>query len=527
MSHASGWRATLWRGGARLANWGQARPRWTALLAGGLLPLGLAPFFILPLYYALWAVFFALIVTARRWQDAAVLGFCFGFGQFFTGLIWIGEAFLVEAENFLWALPFAITLLPAGLALFFAAAAAGAAALVTRAQLARLPALLVFVLAFSGAEWARAHALTGLPWNQPAQAWLGVLPLAQSGAWFGPHGTGLLVLLSAAALALGRRWAGVLAVAIPLLATTGGAVRLAQAPASEAAGLPVLLVQPNIDQRQKWRPELRRQHIDKVIKITAAGLQAAPQTRLVVWPETALPALLDEGTGFADLLRARLPRDKLILTGAVRRAPRPAGGYAHYNSAQLWRSDGRLLARSDKHHLVPFGEYLPLQNWLEALGLRQLTKLRGGYAAGPAHARLTAPGLPLLAPLICYEAIFPALSGGQPRPAALVNITNDGWFGTSIGPHQHLAQARARAIEQGLPLIRVANTGISTLIDGHGRASGTIGLGQTGVRLEPLPTALAPTLYSRFGELIYGLMLALMGAGLAVMVADRKRRKTD
>ena len=524
---------------ARLIIYSINYPKRLALLAGAILPLGFAPFFYLPIYYLALAAFFALLwqtqnATPHRVATQALIGFWFGFGQFFTGLIWIGEAFLVEAELFLWALPFAIILLPMGLALFVAAAAALSGWLVARFALPKMAALISYMLALSVADWARAHLLTGFPWNQPEQAWSGFLPLAQNLALWGPHGTALLVMLSAALLAMGHRRTMVAAMLLPICLALGGAVKLYfHPPANKTTKqhLQIILVQPNINQREKWQPHLRQRHIDKILTLTASALAAAPHQaeahKLIIWPETALPVLLDESPNFIDLLRAHSPQNRAknganlwLLTGAVRRQKTPDGSWDYYNSTQLWRIDkgdkgdkGGLVMVRDKHHLVPFGEYLPWQNWLEAIGLQQLTRLRGGYRAGAPQARIGDDGLPLIAPLICYEVIFPSLSAhnaNAPRPDVLVNLTNDGWFGTYLGPYQHFAQARLRAIEQGVPLIRVANTGISALFDAQGRTHALLGLGRAGTRLVVLPPPVAATFYARFGDMIYGFMLVFL-----------------
>lgn len=508
--------AALWQ--AQLTH----HPRRTALLAGLILPLSFAPFFLLPVFYLSYAAFFHLLlktpVTPRR---AFVLGWLFGFGQFFTGLIWMGEAFLVEAEDFLWALPFAVTLLPAGLALFPAIAALAMTAVARRVALSRLSAMLGLVLALALAAYLRSTVLTGLPWNLPAMGWAGWLYLAQPVAFIGVHGLGLLALLSAALPVLATRRSVWLALALPLAVMVFSAwhIQAAQPPVAQPpAAMKVILIQPHIAQREKWQADKRDAHIDKIFRLTRLAHGESPEAQLIVWPETAVPALIDEGSGFADRWRALFDRQvgapPYLVTGAVRRAIGPQGDVSFYNSAFLWSGDGLILDRSDKHHLVPFGEYLPLQRWLEAIGLQQLTRLRGGYAHGPAHARLTAARLPLLAPLICYEAIFPALSGGAPRPAVLLNLTNDGWFGRSIGPHQHLAQARLRAIEQGVPLLRSANTGISAGYDGRGRLLDKLPLGVTGSLALSLPPPLPPTFYARFGNVGFGGLCILLLLGV-------------
>lgn len=499
-------------------------PARAALVAGLIVPLAYPPFYLLPIFYLTHGLVFYLAVTLyaeASIKRMALLGWCFGFGQFASGMAWIGEAFLVEAELFLWALPFALTGLPAGLGLFHAAAFAAFALVCRHMQPQRLGAFCLLALALAASEYARGHILTGLPWNLPLMAWAGWLYLAQAVALIGVYGLSLLALLSAALLASLQPRALIIALALPLLAFIYGAAVLhaghAAAPAAEA--LKITVVQPNLAQREKWQADLRDRHIDKTFKMTALGLKFAPDTDLIIWPETAIPALIDEGTGFAERLAAALPRyqgepkDKqpYLLTGAIRRDVGP-DGTAYFNSAMLWSGTGLLLARSDKHHLVPFGEYLPLQNFLEAIGLQQLTRLRGGYSAGPARPVLSAARLPVLAPLICYEAVFPHLARHEKhaRPAVFINLTNDGWFGTSFGPYQHLAQARLRAIEHGVPLIRAANTGISAAFDARGRTLERLGLGEEGVFSLPLPPRTAPTIYARLGDSAFAILYFLL-----------------
>ena len=531
-----------------------AHPHRMAFILGSLVPLAYAPFFLAPIFFISYGLMFYAALAhaenrnAQPWAMAR-LGWVFGFGQFFFGLLWMGEAFLVEADRFLWALPFAITLLPAGLALFVGAAfglwawslsflsarlALRPAGYMADGRAARLVLLAVFLAL---ATYARSSVLSGLPWNLPGMVFGSWLVLAQAAALIGVHGLSLLALLAAALLthwlmaAKPFEWAesrrDALAPLILLVVVAGyGAVRLAAPPdATDKSGVHMAVIQPNIAQRAKWLAEKREAHIDKIFAMTRLALDYAPQTDLVVWPEAAIPALIDEGDGFGERLRANISAAQTeasgglpyILTGAVRR-DLSAKGADYFNSAMLWSGDGLLLRRSDKHHLVPFGEYLPLQNLLEAMGLEQLARLRGGYRAGPPHGRLSAARLPLMAPLICYEAIFPNLAGGAPRPALLVNLTNDGWFGQWHGPYQHLAQARLRAIEQGLPLVRAANTGVSAAFDAHGRVLDRLELGEAGSFSLPLPPPLPPTLYAHIGDGgFWGLVIILLtGVGLGL-----------
>lgn len=479
-------------------------PYFMALGLGCILPLAYAPINFLPVFYLSFAtVFYLAFVHRQSLKQLFMLGWLFGFGQFFTGLYWLGEAFLVDAEAFLWLLPFAVTLLPAGLALFSGAAFTlfGLSFRALNAQLSRVLALLWLALLWALVEYCRSVLLTGLPWNLPSMAWGSWLYLAQPVNIIGVHGLGLLALISAALLVSRQNWGLLTSVVLVVASFAYSATVLNKRDAVlTAEGVEVLLVQPNLDQGEKWQADKRQAHIDKIFQITRAGLDAAPQTHIIIWPETAIPALIDEGDWFADALRRQLPKQSTyLLTGALRRQVKD-GETEFYNSAMLWRGNGQLVQRSDKHHLVPFGEYLPMQAWLEAIGLRQLTQLRGGYQAGPAAARFSQDDLPSLAPLICYEAIFPLLAAQYQRPAWLANLTNDGWFGESLGPRQHLAHVRLRAIEQGLPLMRSANTGVSAAFDARGRLLAALPLGQAGTLSVTLPPPLPSGLYAQIGD---------------------------
>ena len=547
---------------ARLLRAIEARPSRSAFALGAIVPLAYAPFFVLPLFFIAYGLMMrlALLHSATPWRLAR-LGWLFGFGQFFVGLLWMGEAFLVEADRFLWALPFAVTLLPAGLGLFSGAAFGLWGWLMTRPQdgesgifrrvglrhAARVQQFIGLAVLLALAAYLRSTVLTGLPWNLPGMVFGSWLVSAQAVALLGLHGLSFLALLSAALLTdwvlAGRPFTAprrlVLAFIIPAVLVAFGVARLWASPVPPVDAAPVdaasidaphvAVIQPNIAQREKWLADKLEAHIEKTLAITRLALDYAPHTDVVIWPEVAIPAFIDESEGFGERLRAAIKphngKTPYVLTGAVRRdfaaaGTARAGGAAFYNSAMLWSGQGHLLGRSDKHHLVPFGEYLPLQSTLEALGLEQLARLRGGYQAGPPHGRLRAARLPLIAPLICYEVIFPHLSAGAPRPALLANLTNDGWFGQWHGPHQHLAQARLRAIEQGVPLIRAANTGISAAFDAHGRQLDRLDLGTAGSFSLPLPPSLPPTVYSRWGDGLFWLAL-LMAAAVSLWPVRR------
>ena len=494
-------------------------PAALVFAAGLLVPLSYAPWRLFFVFFFAYAVFFTMAWRAHQQGGRLFLiGWAFAFGQLLSGLYWLGHAFLVDAEEFLWALPFAVTLLPAGLALFAGAAVWLWGVVCRHRALASYPlggklvGFLLLAFFWSAGEVARSHLLTGFPWNLPAMVFGNWVYAAQPVAWVGIHGLGLMALIAAALIAYPAWRARLAGLGLIVAVFAAGAARVAVLETTASAtGESVLLIQPNIDQKEKWDPAHRTDVINAMFTQTARAVAANPGARLIVWPEAALPLYLDEGTAFTERLRASVPPETVLITGAVRRQIH-GEDTDYFNSVMAWTGGGDLFARRDKTHLVPFGEYLPFQNLLEALGLRQLTQLRGGYASGRDASSITLPDGRRLHPLICYEAIFPYRARTSPRPDMLVNLTNDGWFGRSAGPHQHLALARLRAVEQGLPLVRAANTGISAVVDALGRPSARIELDKRGAVSVPLPTALGRTGFSLFGHVPFAIFW-LLGAG--------------
>ena len=535
----------------------QRGPRRVALAigAGALSALALAPFHFAPVLLLTLPVLAWLIAgppgdaTAgvtrakrRPLRDAAFVGWLFGFGYHFAGLYWIGWAFLVEAEKFAVLLPFAVTLMPAGLALFFAAATAATAATPERAT----TRVLALALALAVAEWLRGHIFTGFPWNVLGYALTGPLVLMQAAGLFGVYGLTLVAALCALAPlvvmadALASRRERLLAVALPLLGlgllVAYGTMRLAAPVPPDVAGSRLRIVQPSIAQTDKWRPEKQREIFERHLALSlvdgdgrATGLEGITH---VVWPEASMPFLpLDTPEALAAIARL-LPDGVQLIAGALRVERQPvAGGETRrlaYNAAIVLDGEGQLVTRYDKIHLVPFGEYLPFQETLEAIGLEQLSRMKGGFQAGrPPRVPMRIPGLPPIGMLICYEAIFPAavVHGGE-RPAALFNVTNDGWFGRSTGPYQHLQQSRVRAVEEGLPLVRVANNGVSAVVDPYGRLRATIPLDVAGTHDFALPGSITPPPYARFGDLVFFVMvLAVGGVLVRLAVSGRLGRR--
>jgi apolipoprotein N-acyltransferase len=506
-----------------------------ALLAGAASALAMAPIDAWPVLFVTFPTLVWLIdgSAAGRvsgvWRAAAA-GWCFGFGYFFAGLYWTGYALLVDAKTFGWLLPVAVGGLPAALGIYVAVALA-----LARAMWVRGPArVLALAVALTITEWLRGHLFTGFPWNAFGYALTEPLALAQGLALVGIWGlTFLTVAICASPAVLAddakdtpHPYRPPIAALIVLAALAGyGAARLHTHPTAYVRGVHLRIMQPNLQQDEKFNYAARAQVMARYLRLsdraTGPASNGVRDVTHLIWPESAFPFILArEPEALAQIANLLKPNTELI-TGAVRAAePTGAGHEARaYNSVYVIDPDGSIRGIYDKVHLVPFGEYLPFQRLLESLGLRQLTKVVGGFLSGDRRRAMEVPGAPKMLPLICYEAIFPgeAVPGGE-RPGWLVNLTNDGWFGISSGPYQHFQQARALAIAEGLPLVRAANTGISAVIDPVGRVIASLPLGSEGVLDARLPTAGAPTVYARYGD--YFLILFLV-AGL--MVVGRRR----
>ena len=517
------------------------------VFAGAISVLAFAPIHAWPVLFLSFGVLVWLLdgcharhqELGARLKCAGAIGFWFGFGYFLTSLYWIAEAFLVEPWRHGWLTPFAMTFLAGGMALFYAAAAA-LAMLLWRRGAARVFAL---AIAIGLAEFARGHVLTGLPWNLVGYGLAATPSMMQLTALFGAYALSLLaVLLFASPFAIfapegsglaDRKGTAFLAASL-LLALALGAVwgerRLARAD-SATTGLKLRIVQANVDQANKWRPENSVEIFDDYLELTKSG-GGAPGLEgvaLVIWPETAVPFLLADTPQALAAIGELLPEGTSLVVGSARLVERRdasgrLGSQRIYNSLLVLDDTAAIVGGYDKIHLVPFGEYLPFQDFMEGLGFMQLTGIRGGFSPGTGPRLLSIPGAPPASPLICYEIIFPdQVTEAGKRPGWLLNVTNDAWFGTSAGPYQHFHQAELRAVEQGLPVVRAANTGISAIIDPYGRVVADLGLAQEGVIDGLLPKALPATPYVRWGRLIEVLVLALALCGWVVSGLHRLR----
>jgi apolipoprotein N-acyltransferase len=519
--------------------WGWKRGA-IALGAGALSSLAMAPFNAWPILFLTFSVVVWLIdgSGAGAWRGvpaAALSGFWFGLGYFMAGLYWIGYAFLVDASTFAWLMPFAVVGLPAYLALF-TALGFGLARLIWTRDASRILALAV---SLTLSEWLRGHLLTGFPWNSFGYALTEPLALAQTASLIGLWGLTFLsvaIFASPAVLIDGnsrghKPWMAPLAAALLLVAMAiFGAVRLAQPAPPMVANVRLRIMQPNLQQDVRFNYSAKAEVMEKYLTLSdrAAGPQSTGvrDVSILIWPESAFPFFLTREADAMAEIADLLPKGTVLITGSVRAPDLPPGVRITraYNSIYVIDHDGDVLAIYDKLHLVPFGEYLPFQDWMEKLGFVQLTKVQGGFIPGVRRRALDIPNAPKVLPLICYEAIFPVdVAEGKDRPGWIVNVTNDGWFGMSTGPYQHLQQARLRAIELGLPIVRAANTGISAVIDPFGRLVARLGLGIEGVLDSSLPTAIAPTAYARHGDI----PLAIIFIAAFVFVVRRRVVKQD
>lgn len=504
---------------------GPNTPAWAsglcATLLGALAVLGHAPFHVWPAFAVSICGLVLLLDGAhqsrKRLRAAFWRGWAWGFGYFLAGMFWVGNAFLVDAEKFAILMPFAVTALPAAMGVYWGVA--GLAAMFLWGPGARR--LLTFAACVGVTEYARSHFFTGLPWNLPAYIWKPGEAFSQIAGLIGPYGLSLLTLWVMATpvvlLAKGnRRGHRMTLIAAGILALGGSAYGFLQlraaGPVNPMAGRgPIIAAgQAGFSQKDVWDPA----NTVRIIE-TYLGLLETPEAQkadIIVWPEGAFPFLLLEQPFVLDQIQARLG-SRTLAVGSIRR-DLLAGKAAYTNSLLVFDVEqGGLTTRSvyDKHHLVPFGEYLPLRPFFKALGIASLVSYDGEMSPGPEPTTLSLPGAPLADPRICYEIVFPSFNKQATGKAAwILNVSIDAWYGDLLGPDQHYAQARYRAIETGLPLVRSASGGWSAIVDRLGRpvAEHRAGAGYATARL---PATTGPTLYARYGEVAFGLLLFCFG----------------
>jgi apolipoprotein N-acyltransferase len=481
-----------------------------------------------------YALLLHLAYRAVSVRSAFLRGWLTGAAYFGISTWWVAEAFFVDVRQ-AWMAPFAVFFLAGGLALFWGAAAA----LYRWIALKGVARVLVFAGVLAGFEWLRGHVLTGFPWDLPGETWAAGSAPSQFASVVGAYGLTWITLAIAGSLALvkeGRR--GVAAIAVAAAALAGlygyGAARLSGA--VEGSGPLVRIVQPMVRQSAKYDPDLFARIVGQYVRLTQTPAARTPD--IVIWPEGAIPAAINDylapGSWTLEAVTGSLKPGQTLLVGAYRiEAGREA---LYYNSLIALRRVPEGLSVTglyDKHRLVPFGEYMPMDSIASRFGIKQMVHVGEGFTAAPPPAAISPAGTPALQPLICYESLFPGFTRQGARrsgvnPAWIVNISNDAWFGATSGPPQHLNLASYRAIEEGLPMARATPTGVSAMIDAYGRVvpGAKLGLGQAGVIDAVLPPPAPTTLYRRWGEWPFGLMMALAAtlAARTRIIARLKKR---
>ncbi|MGB3812902.1 MAG: apolipoprotein N-acyltransferase [Shinella sp.] len=498
-----------------------------AFLAGLIGVLALPPFGFLAALFVSFTLLVWLIDGAsaapeagflRRLAPAFRIGWFFGFGYFVGGLWWLGKALLVEADAFAWALPLAVFGLPAVLALYYGFATA-LARLFWSDGMGRIAAL---ALAFGIGEWLRGTLFTGFPWNAVGYGAMPVPLLMQSSGLVGIAGMNALsVFVFAAPALLGtRRGRGLgLTIATLLFALHVGygyyALNIAPTPENDTTA--IRLVQPVIDQAMKLDDSARAEIFERHLSLSAAAPEAGgKRPDIVVWPETSIPFILTENPDALMRIAEVLADDQILIAGAVRTESAGSGkAPRYYNSIYAIDGKGQIVGAADKVHLVPFGEYMPFADLFEGLGVNPVA-MPGGFSAAREHQMLNAAGKGLY-PLVCYEAIFPSeINASASAAAALLNVTNDAWFGNTPGPYQHFLQARLRAVERGTPLIRAANNGISAVVDARGRVVSGLAYDAPGFVDATLTGKLAPGGWEEWRDYAFPIILCVL-FGIAVI----------
>ena len=482
-----------------------------AFLAGALAGFAMPPWYWLPLAVAGIVVYVLLWDAAPTPRQALLRGFAWGTGHFAVGSYWILEAFSVPPADFQLLGPPIVLGLAFVLGFF-----PGMAAAVAHAMRRRWPflgagwrRLVLLAICWAIGEWLRSHVFTGYAWNPLGHVWAFAAPLLQSAALFGVFGLGALSFIVLAAPVAG--WRAALA-GLVLVAVAGGAGVMAidRSLGTKGAGTgpAIRIVQPNIPQAEKSRRGMEQIHLARLIDLSRRP--GFDRIDVVVWPETAVPYFIQPDSPALPVIARGAPAGGYLMTGAIRITARQQDGA--WNSLLAIDPACKVLAHYDKVHLVPLGEYIPLHRKLAPVsGLVG----RGSFEEGQSFLTIALPGVPAFSPIVCYEVIFPAEVTGPAhatagRPQWLLNVTNDAWFGPSSGPYQHLTSARLRTIEEGLPMIRSANTGVSAVIDAYGNVRASIEMQREGIIDSVLPPARVWTPYGRWGDLTMAALLMFL-----------------
>lgn len=495
-----------------LENLAGVRRYAAVFMLGALMTLTLPPLGIFPLLLICVPGFMILSRNCRNKTQSFLTGWAFGAGYFIFGLYWISSALFVDIDQWAWVLPLSAILGPATLALFYGLIPL----LAHRYRKDEISYMLAIIAIWAAVEWLRGHILTGFPWNLPGYSWDHALPIVQVSAYVGIYGLTLLTLFWAAMPIFAKnKKLVVFAAASFAFCLALGSIRLWQHPTEQADHHTVRIVQANIPQTMKWDPDQDVRNLEQHIALSSPKTALKDPVTFVIWPETSVLADLDLFSETALYISLKIPRGSIGILGTLR----VTEDNRFFNSVTAIGKKGKVLGVYDKHHLVPFGEYIPFRDKLNVTPIGLAIANIGDFTRGEGVKTIKTDGLPAFSPLVCYEAIFPgAVADRSQRPDWLVNVTNDGWYGKTAGPHQHLATVRMRSIEEGLPLARAANTGISAMIDPLGRILASQPLGTAGAIDVILPRPLPPTLYVRVGDNIFF-------AALVFALAALERRK--
>lgn len=489
-----------------------------AVLLGVLATLSFPPLHWWPVLYFVIPTFLWLLAGASHFRTAFALGWWFGLGMFGASLYWVGNALLVSPGEYGWLLPLAVFGLPSGLAIY-----SGLASLIAWCGSSHLQRGLLFAAGWVLTEWLRGHLFTGFPWNLIGYSWVRSEELIQVAAVVGIYGVSLILVFSAVLPAILADQPSsrdfvilIFCVALPVTVWAGGAVRLNQAPdmgADMVKDVGIRIVQPSIPQREKWLPNLRQRNLQLFLDMSS--IDRPSWITHIIWPEMAATFYIEENTALRHAMSTVIPPDGLLLSGGLRRRTEPL---ILWNSLLVLDSSGAVIESYEKTHLVPFGEYNPLRNLLP---MNKIVYGQLGYSPGEGIKTLRLPGIPPVSAFICYEVIFSGhVLDRSDSPAWLLNISNDGWYGETSGPYQHLAMAKTRAVEEGLPLVRATNTGISTVIDPYGRTIHSLALNVEGFIDSRLPEAIdGETIFAQGGDKVVFILLI----GMFVFVLLRKK----
>lgn len=493
-------------------------PHTSALILGALSAVSFAPLYFLPaIFISVWGLLH-LLDDAQSPRELFKRLYAFGFGFFTAGLYWIGLSF--RTIDMGWVGVPAVLGLSAGLALFFVINGLFILSFAPRSIERRI----AFAVGFAICEWLRGHILTGLPWNLVASIWgaytwpylndIG-LSILQVTAWIGIYGLSFLTMLAIVLITSTSRLCRIIALIGIISCALFGGMRLTRT-ATELLPVNVRLIQPSLDQRLKWLPSSFERNIE--LQLGLSNLEAERPLNAIIWPEAAITTFLNESLELRKALSSIAPTNGYVITGTPRREDGKI-----FTTLSAIDEKGNIPYHYKKTHLVPFGEYVPFRNLLP---IHKITPGAVDFTKGDGIKTLNIPGIPPFSPLICYEALFPGevveKSTDTKHPEWLLNITNDAWYGLSAGPYQHLALVRIRAIEEGLPLVRVANNGISAVIDPCGRVLHKLGLNDIGFIDFELPKTLPATMYSKFKEGLFWLLIILSFTGAIVLRQKRK-----